>query len=123
MIDQVQTGMGRTGRFFAHQRDGIIPDVVTLAEGLGGGLPMEACLAIGPVAARLRPACTAARSAAIRSVRPRHWLRCARWTMGAHPVFCRRRYLTGPADGDLRWSTPSGMAMTEQNWAHHLRGA
>jgi len=55
VIDEVQTGMGRTGRFFAHQHDGIIPDVVTLAKGLGGGLPMGACLAVEPVAALLTP--------------------------------------------------------------------
>ncbi len=47
VLDEVQTGMGRTGTFFAHQHDGITPDVVTLAKGLGGGLPIGACLAIG----------------------------------------------------------------------------
>ena len=55
VIDEVQTGMGRTGMFFAHQHDGIIPDVVTMAKGLGGGLPIGACLAVGPVAALLTP--------------------------------------------------------------------
>lgn len=55
VIDEVQTGMGRTGTFFAHQHDGIIPDVVTMAKGLGGGLPIGACLAVGPVAALLTP--------------------------------------------------------------------
>jgi acetylornithine/N-succinyldiaminopimelate aminotransferase len=55
VIDEVQTGMGRTGAFFAHQHDGITPDVVTLAKGLGGGLPMGACLAVEPVAALLTP--------------------------------------------------------------------
>ena len=55
VIDEVQTGMGRTGAFFAHQHEGITPDVVTLAKGLGGGLPMGACLAVGPVAALLTP--------------------------------------------------------------------
>ena len=47
--------MGRTGTFFAHQHEGITPDVVTLAKGLAGGLPMGACLAVGPVAALLTP--------------------------------------------------------------------
>ena len=47
MLDEVQTGMGRTGRFFAHQAAGITPDVVTLAKGLGGGLPLGACIGIG----------------------------------------------------------------------------
>jgi acetylornithine aminotransferase len=55
VIDEVQTGMGRTGMFFAHQHDGIVPDVVTMAKGLGGGLPIGACLAVGPVAAMLTP--------------------------------------------------------------------
>ena len=55
VLDEVQTGMGRTGTFFAHQHDGITPDVVTLAKGLGGGLPIGACLAIGPAAQLLTP--------------------------------------------------------------------
>jgi acetylornithine/N-succinyldiaminopimelate aminotransferase len=55
VLDEVQTGMGRTGTFFAHQHDGITPDVVTLAKGLGGGLPIGACLAIGPAARLMTP--------------------------------------------------------------------
>jgi acetylornithine/N-succinyldiaminopimelate aminotransferase len=55
VLDEVQTGMGRTGTFFAHQHDGITPDVVTLAKGLGGGLPIGACLAIGPAAQLMTP--------------------------------------------------------------------
>ncbi|MCV7279315.1 acetylornithine transaminase [Mycolicibacterium flavescens] len=55
VLDEVQTGMGRTGAFFAHQHDGITPDVVTLAKGLGGGLPIGACLAVGPTADLLTP--------------------------------------------------------------------
>ncbi|HTQ22348.1 acetylornithine transaminase [Mycobacterium sp.] len=55
ILDEVQTGMGRTGAFFAHQHDGITPDVVTLAKGLGGGLPIGACLAVGPAAELLTP--------------------------------------------------------------------
>ncbi len=39
MLDEVQTGIGRTGHWFAHQAEGVEPDVVTLAKGLGGGLP------------------------------------------------------------------------------------
>jgi acetylornithine/succinyldiaminopimelate/putrescine aminotransferase len=45
MLDEVQTGLGRTGRWFAHQHHGITPDVMTLAKGLGGGVPIGACLA------------------------------------------------------------------------------
>lgn len=55
VLDEVQTGMGRTGTFFAHQHDGITPDVVTLAKGLGGGLPIGACLAVGPAADLMTP--------------------------------------------------------------------
>jgi acetylornithine aminotransferase len=55
VLDEVQTGVGRTGTFFAHQHDGITPDVVTLAKGLGGGLPIGACLAIGDAAGLLTP--------------------------------------------------------------------
>jgi acetylornithine aminotransferase len=55
ILDEVQTGIGRTGWWLAHQRDGIEPDVVTLAKGLGGGLPIGACLAFGPAAALFQP--------------------------------------------------------------------
>jgi acetylornithine aminotransferase len=50
MLDEIQTGMGRTGRMFAHQHDGIAPDVMTLAKGLGNGVPIGACLARGAAA-------------------------------------------------------------------------
>jgi acetylornithine/N-succinyldiaminopimelate aminotransferase len=49
-IDEVQTGIGRTGSWFMHQADGIAPDVITLAKALGGGLPMGALLAFGKAA-------------------------------------------------------------------------
>ncbi len=45
ILDEVQTGLGRTGRWFAHQHHGITPDLMTLAKGLGGGVPIGACLA------------------------------------------------------------------------------
>jgi acetylornithine/N-succinyldiaminopimelate aminotransferase len=45
VLDEIQTGMGRTGRFFAHEWAGITPDVVAIAKGLGGGFPIGACLA------------------------------------------------------------------------------
>jgi acetylornithine aminotransferase len=50
MLDEVQTGMARTGKWFAYQHTGMAPDVVTLAKGLGNGLPIGACLARGPAA-------------------------------------------------------------------------
>ena len=46
IVDEVQAGMGRTGRWFGYQEDGIVPDVVTMAKGLGGGLPLGACVAM-----------------------------------------------------------------------------
>jgi acetylornithine aminotransferase len=55
VLDEVQTGIGRTGHWFAHQADGIEPDVVTLAKGLGGGLPIGACMAFGAAADLFTP--------------------------------------------------------------------
>ncbi len=55
VLDEVQTGIGRTGTWFAHQSMGVTPDVVTLAKGLGGGLPIGACIGIGPAAHLLQP--------------------------------------------------------------------
>ncbi|MFT3929766.1 MAG: acetylornithine transaminase [Spongiibacteraceae bacterium] len=55
MLDEVQTGNGRTGTFFAYQREGILPDVVTTAKGLGGGVPIGACLAHGVAAELFHP--------------------------------------------------------------------
>ncbi|MGY1609214.1 MULTISPECIES: acetylornithine transaminase [unclassified Geodermatophilus] len=49
-VDEVQTGTGRTGHWFAHQADGLQPDLVTLAKALGGGLPLGATLAFGDAA-------------------------------------------------------------------------
>ena len=53
MLDEVQTGIGRTGMYFAYQYADIMPDVCTLAKGLGNGLPIGACLARGEAAATL----------------------------------------------------------------------
>jgi acetylornithine/N-succinyldiaminopimelate aminotransferase len=47
VLDEIQSGIGRTGAWFAFQHEGIIPDVITLAKGLGGGLPIGACIGIG----------------------------------------------------------------------------
>jgi acetylornithine aminotransferase len=47
MLDEIQSGMGRSGRMFAHQHNGIVPDVMTLAKGLGNGVPIGACLTHG----------------------------------------------------------------------------
>jgi acetylornithine aminotransferase len=55
MLDEVQTGMGRTGKWFAYQNTGVRPDVFTLAKGLANGVPMGACLAAGPAAGVFKP--------------------------------------------------------------------
>ena len=55
VIDAVQTGMGRTGFWFGFEHEEVTPDVITLAKGLGGGLPLGAMIAIGPAAQLLKP--------------------------------------------------------------------
>jgi acetylornithine aminotransferase len=50
VLDEVQTGVARTGHWFAHQAEGVAPDVMTLAKGLGGGLPIGACVIFGDAA-------------------------------------------------------------------------
>jgi acetylornithine aminotransferase len=55
MLDEVQTGNGRTGKFFAYQHTNILPDVVTTAKGLGNGVPIGACLARGVAATVFGP--------------------------------------------------------------------
>ena len=55
MVDEVQCGTGRTGKWFAHQHAGITPDVMTLAKGLGSGVPIGACLAAGAAAGVFGP--------------------------------------------------------------------
>lgn len=55
VADEVQTGVGRTGKFFAHEHAGVTPDVVTMAKGLGGGLPLGAVLARGKAAQYFQP--------------------------------------------------------------------
>ncbi|MEI6413113.1 MAG: aspartate aminotransferase family protein [Pseudomonadota bacterium] len=70
MLDEIQTGMGRTGRFLACQHSGVVPDVVTLAKGLGNGVPIGACLAGGEAADLLGPGMHAS-------------------TFGGNPLACR----------------------------------
>src|SRR5512140_2788371 len=55
MIDEVQSGMGRTGKWLAHQWSGVVPDVITLAKGLASGVPVGACLARGVAARVFKP--------------------------------------------------------------------
>ena len=55
MLDEVQTGLARTGRWFAHHHDGVEPDVVTMAKALGNGMPIGACWARAEVASAFQP--------------------------------------------------------------------
>jgi len=55
VFDCVQTGMGRTGQWFGYEHEGIQPDVITLAKGIGGGLPLGAVIAMGPAAEYFQP--------------------------------------------------------------------
>lgn len=55
MLDEIQTGVGRTGRWFAFQHTSVQPDVMTLAKALGNGVPVGACLARGPAAGTFQP--------------------------------------------------------------------
>ena len=54
-LDEIQTGVGRTGAWFAFQHDGVRPDIVTIAKGLGAGFPIGACVALGPAAPLFGP--------------------------------------------------------------------
>ena len=55
MLDEIQTGMGRSGQMFSHQHSGMMPDVMTLAKGLANGVPIGACLSRGEAATTLGP--------------------------------------------------------------------
>ncbi|QFT33482.1 Acetylornithine aminotransferase [Labrenzia sp. THAF82] len=55
ILDEIQTGVGRTGKFFAHEWSGIEPDIMAVAKGIGGGFPMGACLATADCAEALAP--------------------------------------------------------------------
>ena len=54
-LDEIQTGIGRTGTWFAFEESGVVPDLVTVAKGLGGGIPIGACIALGNAATLLQP--------------------------------------------------------------------
>jgi acetylornithine/N-succinyldiaminopimelate aminotransferase len=78
-LDEVQTGIGRTGHWFAHQAEGVAPDIITLAKGLGGGLPIGAMVAFSDGAFALRHA-----GGAAALFQPGHH----GTTFGGNPVAC-----------------------------------
>lgn len=89
VFDEVQTGMGRTGSWFAHQHDAVVPDVITMAKGIGAGLPLGAMIAVGASAELFRggmhgstfggnPICCAAGLAAIHAIESEGLLENAR---------------------------------------------
>ncbi|HEY3261723.1 MAG TPA: acetylornithine transaminase [Pseudonocardiaceae bacterium] len=113
VLDEIQTGIGRTGTWFAFQQAGIIPDVVTLAKGLGGGLPIGACIGIGPAARLLRPGDHGT-------------------TFGGNPVCCAAAHAvlrTIAAEGLVEHAAAMGKELTAgvERLAHplvdHVRGA
>ena len=78
MLDEIQTGMGRTGRLFAYEHEGVTPDVAALAKGLGAGMPIGALLATDKRRGHWCPALTAQPSAETRWHARRRWLRSRR---------------------------------------------
>ncbi len=113
VLDEVQTGIGRTGAWFGHSPSGITPDVVTLAKGLGGGLPIGACIGIGPAAQLLEPG--------------QHGT-----TFGGNPVCCAAALAvlrTIAADGLLERATEvgkeiaTGVEQLDHPLVDHVRGA
>lgn len=89
VIDAVQTGMGRTGTWFGFEDEGIKPDVITIAKGLGGGLPLAAMIALGDAAKMFQPGahgstfggnpiCAAAALAVIKEIKDKNYLRLNR---------------------------------------------
>ncbi|MCY4210740.1 MAG: aspartate aminotransferase family protein [Gammaproteobacteria bacterium] len=108
VLDEVQTGMGRTGAWCAYQHEAILPEVVTLAKSLGNGVPIGACLAGGAAADMLQPGshgstfggnplAAAAALAVIRTLREQHLVEHAA-TCGA-AMLARFREQLGAIDG------------------------
>jgi acetylornithine aminotransferase len=98
MLDEVQSGIGRTGKWFAHQHLGITPDVMTLAKGLGNGVPIGACLAAGPAAHVFKPGSHGS-------------------TFGGNPLACTAAYTTLRIIGD------EGLLENATRMGEHIRSA
>jgi len=97
VIDEIQSGIGRTGHWFAHQAEGVPPDVLTLAKGLGGGLPIGACVGFGEFGSVLGKGDHGS-------------------TFGANPVSCAAALAvleTIEADGLLEAATSAGRQLSD----------
>lgn len=97
VLDEIQSGIGRTGVWFAHQTEDVRPDVITLAKGLGGGLPIGACIGFGPYGSTLD--------------KGQHGS-----TFGGNPISCAAALAvldTIEADGLLAHVTAVGASLTE----------
>jgi acetylornithine aminotransferase len=97
VIDEIQSGIGRTGHWFAHQAEGVTPDVLTLAKGLGGGLPIGACVGFGEFGSVLGKGDHGS-------------------TFGANPVSCAAALAvleTIEADGLLEAATSAGRQLSD----------
>ncbi len=114
MLDEIQTGMGRTGRPFAYQHEDIQPDVMTLAKGLGYGMPIGACLARGAAAELFQPGNHGS-------------------TFGGNPLACaaalavvdtlEREQLAERAEAlGLRMLTAFELALGDQDYIQDIRG-
>ncbi len=106
MVDEVQTGLGRTGAWFGHQHFGVRPDVVTMAKALGNGVPIGACWARRDVAAAFEPGdhattfggtpiATAAARAVLAELRPDR--RAGRRRRGGRPLTAALEAVAGVA--------------------------
>ncbi|HUS22532.1 MAG TPA: acetylornithine transaminase [Aeromicrobium sp.] len=101
-LDEIQSGIGRTGAWFDHHHVGVKPDLLTVAKGLGGGIPIGACLAFGPAADLIQPG--------------QHGT-----TFGGNPVACAASLAvieTIESDGLLANATSMGDAIVEAFTSH-----
>ena len=105
MLDEVQTGLGRTGAWFAHQHAGIIPDVMTLAKALGNGVPIGACLVAGKATGLLQPGSHGS-------------------TFGGNPLVCRaaRAVLEVMTEEDLPGAAARLGTRLSERLKHELHG-
>ena len=107
IFDEVQTGVGRTGKLFAHEWAGVTPDIMAIAKGIGGGFPMGACLATERAASGMTAGTPCARPLAAIRWRWRWAMRCSMsCSMPGFLAACARRSPTTRASNS-RASSPN----------------